>query len=106
MTAQKRYWADHNGYDFIDALAAREPETFIPDSFGGVSGGALWHFRDVFHTDQSIRELKREDYVLAGISFWEDSTDPNAPFVRAHGPRSIYERFLPEVRAWLKERLR
>jgi hypothetical protein len=102
VTAQKRYWADHNGYDFIDALAAREPETFIPDSFAGVSGGALWLFRDVFHTAQSIRELKREDYVLAGIPFWEDATDPNAPFVRAHGPRSIYEKFLPEVRAWLK----
>lgn len=103
VTAQWQYWADHNGYDFVDAIAAREPETFIPDSFGGVSGGALCFFRDVFHTDQSIRELKREDYVLAGIAFWEDSTDPNAPFVRSHGPRSIYERFLPEVRAWLKE---
>jgi hypothetical protein len=102
LTAQERYCPNQNGYDFVDALAAREPETLIPESFGGVSGGALWRFRDLFHTDQLISELQPEDYVLAGIPFWQDYTDPNAPFVRAHGPRSLHERFLPEVRAWLK----
>ena len=50
-----------------------------------------------------MRELKAGDYVLAGIVFWEDQQDPNAPFVRSHGPRSIYEKFLREVRLWLKE---
>jgi hypothetical protein len=102
MTAQERYHADQNGYDFLDAIASREPGTFIPNSFGGVSGGALWRFRDVFHTNRLGPQLDREDYVLAGIAFWQGRIDSSAPFVRCHGPRSIYEKFLPEVRDWLK----
>jgi hypothetical protein len=103
VTAQERYWPDMTGFDFIDALAAREPGASVPNSFKGVSAGALWRFRDPFRFDRPISELKAEDWVLAGIAFWEDHTDPNAPFVRGHGPRSLYEKFLPEVRAWLKE---
>jgi hypothetical protein len=50
-----------------------------------------------------MRELTAEDYVLAGIVFWEDQQDANAPFVRSHGPRSVYEKFLSEVRTWLRD---
>jgi hypothetical protein len=47
-----------SGYDFIDAIAAREPGAFVPECFGGVSGGAIWRFRDPFHADPPKRELK------------------------------------------------
>ena len=102
MTAQEQYHPDQNGYDFVDAVASREPGTFIPNSFGGVSGGALWRFRDVFHTNLFGTQLNRDEYVLAGIAFWQHRIDSKISFVRCHGPRSIYERFLPEVRDWLK----
>jgi hypothetical protein len=103
LTAQEKYWPDQNGYDFIDALAERTPDTPIPQSFKGISGGALWRLRDPFHADPPMPELTAGDYVLAGIVFWEDQQNANAPFMRSHGPRSVYEKFLPEVRAWLKE---
>jgi hypothetical protein len=104
-TAQERYWVDeHNGYDFIDALVEPGPGTVIPESFRGVSGGPLWRFRDPFQVNQSFDELKHGDYVLAGVVFWEDYDPQHGVFVRAHGPRSIYEKFLPEVRDWLRRR--
>jgi hypothetical protein len=104
VSAQEQSWTGQNGYDFVDLLAAREPGTVIPNSFQGVSGGALWRFRDFFHMSEPPQELKRDDYVLAGIVFWEDQTNPDAPFIRAHGPLSIYENFLPKVREWLRTR--
>lgn len=102
LTAQERYQPPKNGYDFIDALLEAGPGTSIPGSFGGVSGGALWRFRDPFHTDQPMPELKPEDYVLAGIAFWEQLRG-RKPFVRSHGPRSLYETFLPLLRDWLRK---
>jgi hypothetical protein len=103
VTAQEEYWLREDGYDFVDAIACREPGAFVPERFGGVSGGALWRLRDPFHADPPMLELRAEDYVLARVVFWGDPRDPE-PFFRAHGPRSLYEMFLPEVRAWLKER--
>ena len=104
VTAQGEYSTRPNGYDYIDAKAAREPGLFIPESFQGVSGGALWLFRDFFHMSEPPQVLARDDYVLAGIAFWENQEDRNAPFIRSHGPRSIYENFLPRVREWLRTR--
>jgi hypothetical protein len=104
VTAQERSSTQPNGYDYVDAIAAREPGAFIPESFRGVSGGALWRFRDFFHVSEPPQALSRDDYVLAGIVFWENQVDRNAPFIRAHGPLSIYEKFLPKVREWLRTR--
>ena len=106
VSAQGEYHRAENGFDYIDIIATREPGTVIPNSFRGVSGGALWRFRDVFHVSEPMTELRREDYVFSGIVFWEDLTDPDHLFIRSHGPRSIYERFLPEVREWLRTRTR
>ena len=105
VTAQEEYVVAENGYDFVDAIASREPGALVPERFGGVSGGALWRLRDPFHADPPMLELKSEDYVLAGVIFWGDHRDPK-PFFRAHGPRSLYKKFLPEVRAWPKLRTR
>lgn len=102
LTAQEQYQPAKNGYDFIDALIGAGPGTLIPGSFGGVSGGALWRFRDPFHTVQPMRELQSGDYVLAGIAFWEH-LGKRKPFIRSHGPRSLYEKFLPELRDWLRK---
>ena len=102
LTAQERYRPPKNGYDFIDALIEAGPGTLIPGNFGGVSGGALWRFRDPFHTDQPMRELQSGDYVLAGIAFWQHLRKCK-PFIRSHGPRSLYEKFLPELRDWLQK---
>lgn len=43
-----------------------------------------------------MHELQSGDYVLAGIAFWEQ-LGKRKPFIRSHGPRSLYETFLPEL---------
>jgi hypothetical protein len=101
LTAQERYHPPKNGYDFIDAFIGAGPGTSIPRSFGGVSGGALWRFRDPFHRDQPMPELRASDYVLAGIAFWEQLGQRKS-FVRSLGPRSLYDMFLPSLRDWLR----
>jgi hypothetical protein len=106
LEREKNGWMHRLLTESGDAIAAREPGLFIPESFNGVSGGDLWLFRDFFQMSEPPQELTRNDYVLAGIAFWQDQLDANTPFVRCHGPRSIYENFLPKVREWLRTRNR
>jgi hypothetical protein len=75
----------------------------IPKFFNGVSGGAIWRLVNLFEQDPSIRELKSSDYVLAGITFYQGFENFRVNFVRGHGPRSLYEKFLPELIKWLKQ---
>ena len=47
-------------------------------------------------------EIKPYDFQLAGVAFYQlADTDDGVATVRFHGPRSIYERLLPQVRNWL-----
>jgi hypothetical protein len=75
----------------------------VPHFFYGVSGGAIWRLVNLFEQDPSMHELKSTDYVLAGIAFYQGPGSPLPKFIRGHGPRSLYEKFLPELRDWLKQ---
>lgn len=100
ITLRERYVRYKDGDDFIDALIDSNPAAVLPESFGGVSGGALWRVRDPFRVDPPMTSLLPEDYVLAGVVFWQEMrTDPR--FLRAHGPISLYTTFLPKLRNWL-----
>jgi len=102
LAAGYDYQVKENGYDYFDVPVDRESGLLLPKSFGGLSGGAVWRFRNLFGQNQSVHELQPDDYVLAGIAFWQDPENPEPQFIRAHGPRSLYEKFLPKLRAWLK----
>jgi hypothetical protein len=98
-----KYELKENGHDFLTTIGNREQGSLLPPNFKGVSGGAVWKFWPRLG-DAKLGERKYEidQYVLAGIAFWADCSDANAPWIRAHGPRSIYGGFLNEVRAWLQ----
>jgi hypothetical protein len=97
------YRLAENGHDFFTIPVENGgPELQIRESFAGVSGGAVWRLVNLFKQDPSVRELGASDYVLAGIAFWQDPQDFPPKFIRGHGPRSLYEKFLPELRAWLR----
>jgi len=71
-------------------------------TFGGVSGGAVW--RAVPH--RRDKDPPGAEYIgaltLAGVAFYEvDDTSKPRFYVRAHGPRSIYENVIRIVRAAL-----
>jgi hypothetical protein len=96
------YQIREDGYDFFDVPVDRELGVRVPNFFNGVSGGAVWRLVNLFEQDPPMRELKSTDYVLAGIAFWQDPKNLRPKFIRAHGPRSLYEKFLPDLRNWLK----
>jgi hypothetical protein len=74
-----------------------QPET--PKSFGGVSGSGLWRFSLAKSSESEIKPL---DFQFAGVAFYQlPDTDDGIATVRFHGPRSVYERLLPQVRGWL-----
>jgi hypothetical protein len=98
-----KYRKRKNGYDYFDVPVDRE--LGVGSQFlNGVSGGAVWRLANLFEQDPTIIDLKSSDYVLAGIAFYQGFENFRVKFIRGHGPRSLYEKFLPELRAWLSPR--
>lgn len=87
-------------YDYFDVPVDFESGVKLPKSFVGVSGGAVWRLTNP--QNPNMLEFKSRDYVLAGIAFYQDLENPE-PFIRGHGPRSLYEKFLPGLRDWLQK---
>lgn len=98
-----KYQIREDGYDFFDVPVDRELGVRVPNFFYGVSGGAVWRLVNLFEQDPPMHELKATDYVLAGIAFWQGFENFRPKFIRGHGPRSLYEKFLPALRKWLKQ---
>ncbi|HET9373890.1 MAG TPA: hypothetical protein VFO40_02895 [Chthoniobacterales bacterium] len=98
-----KYQTKEDGYDFFDVPVDRELGVRIPHFFNGVSGGVVWRLVNLFEQGPTMRELKSSDYVLAGIAFWQGFENFRPKFIRGHGPRSLYEKFLPDLRKWLKQ---
>jgi len=97
------YQRKEDGHDFFDVPVDRELGVRVPNFFNGVSGGAIWRLVNLFEQDPPMQELKSSDYVLAGIAFWQGFENFQVRSIRGHGPRSLYEKFLPELRKWLKQ---
>jgi hypothetical protein len=90
---------ERDGYDYVDLRSSRSLEPKTPNSFGGVSGSGLWGFTIAKYPGSRFELL---DFQLAGVAFYQmPETEAGIVAVRYHRPRSIYERFLPEVRNWL-----
>jgi hypothetical protein len=86
-------------YDYVDVPVDYESGVKLPKSFVGVSGGAVWCL--INPQSLGMREFKSTDYALVGIAFYQDLENPE-PFIRGHGPRSLYTKFLPRLRDWLQ----
>jgi hypothetical protein len=90
---------EREGYDYLDVRSRRSLEPKTPNSFGGTSGSGLWRF-SIAKLSES--EIEPYDFHLAGVAFYQlGDTSDGVATVRFHGPRSIYEQFLPKVRNWL-----
>jgi hypothetical protein len=102
LVRQFDYHSSDNGHDYFTIpFDAEGPEVRIRQSFGGVSGGAVWRLVNLFEQGSMSSELRSSDYVLAGIAFWQDPYHTPPEFIRTHGPRSLYQQFLPKLRDWL-----
>jgi hypothetical protein len=90
---------ERDGYDYVDLCSRRSLQPETPKSFGGVTGSGLWRFSLAKSSESEIKPL---DFQFAGVAFYQlPDTDDGIATVRFHGPRSVYERLLPQVRGWL-----
>lgn len=102
MTGPDKY-EERNAWDYYELGIARAETAEFGDSFGGVSGGGLW--RIPVHRRKGEPEGTEffDGMTFAGVAFYEENHLPNGRFfVRAHGPKSVYECFLPKLREQLR----
>lgn len=94
----EEYNRDDFDYLVFEALYNELYES--PNSYGGYSGGALWHFLVKPDGDK----LQVADRLLSGVAFYqsEKKTDGSGHVTReitCHGRRSVYQALIDKVRA-------
>lgn len=94
--------ASVQGYDLYGVACQRSTPGSIPRSFDCVSGGGLWSFGLTRKKDDPVGKENLKTLTLSGLAYYQLKPDSEKPIIRCHGPRSIYELALPEIRAWLK----
>lgn len=94
---------EDEGHDYYDLGVTKEEIAGFLTTFGGVSGGGLWKFPIFRKAGASPGSEYVNEIVLSGVAFYEEEHADGMYFVRAHGPKSIYEAFLPMVREKLRE---
>jgi hypothetical protein len=90
------------GYDLGDVVCERSTSPSLPRSFDCVSGGGLWTFGLTRKKDDPPGKEDLRELTLSGLAYYQHRPSSSRPVIRCHGPRSIYEHALAEIRAWLK----
>ena len=80
-------------FDYLEFTADYGGSSQSPHSFGGFSGGGLWHLFYERTSDQIIVN----DFILSGVAFWQSDLRDSKRVVRSHGRRSIYQNLIDEV---------
>jgi len=83
----------HGGFDIH---CGPDPLSEIPDEFSGVSGGGLWFIK--VEKDAVPPAVPEHDFWLVGVAFLQVEKPGEATMVRGHGPLSLYEKFISELR--------
>jgi hypothetical protein len=82
------------GYD--RRLMSPEGRFSYPPSYAGMSGGGVW----TVAFGQQDGQYNVQDRRLTGVAYYQcDSGSTGARQLIGHGPKSIYEKLLPEIRA-------
>lgn len=101
MTGPQKY-EERGKWDYYELGVRREEMGDFGTSFGGVSGGGVWRVPVYLKKGDTIGAEYFERMTFSGVAFYEENHLPNGRFfVRTHGPRSIYQSFLPAIREQL-----
>jgi hypothetical protein len=101
ITGPDKY-EERNGWDYYELGVLREELSDFGDTFGGVSGGGIWRIPVYRKAGQPKGSEYFDRMTFAGVAFYEENHLPDGRFfVRAHGPKAVYERFLPLIREQL-----
>ena len=79
-------YRSRGAHDFYDFPIRPGPMNEAPKSFGGCSGGGLWHL-PLFEKDG---ELNAGQPLFQGLLFYQDVVHNGPSALRCHGPQSIY----------------
>lgn len=84
-----------NGYDFLEFKAKYNESYKGPKSYGGYSGGGLWHLLIAKHED---RGLEVADRILSGVAFYQSPIEGQIRTIKCHGRQSIYRNAIDSIR--------
>lgn len=83
-------------YDYYEVEVVYEGDSDIPRTFGGMSGGGLWHV-PLLKTSEGT--IKPKDYIFAGVVFFETGLKNQRRRIRCHGWHSIYDSAYSAIQA-------
>ena len=91
--AEVKQERDENGFDLLDLEMTAYSDFTLPDSFRGMSGGALWRIYFV-EKDNSASIVERG---LIGVPFYESTEKDSPNIITCHGPKGIYRSLIDEI---------
>lgn len=74
-------------YDYYSFPLVYGQNTFIPDDFGGTSGGGLWYVPMIQNDNGDFQSQER---LLRGLAFYQQPPTENHSALTCHGTKSIY----------------
>jgi hypothetical protein len=74
-------------HDYFVFPVSHPPNSSVPHNFGGVSGSGLWH---VLLREDKAGVLAVYQYILQGLTYYQDPYVDGKSALRCHGARSIY----------------
>ncbi len=74
-------------HDYFVFPLSNSTDASIPNNFGGVSGSGLWH---VLLRVNKAGDLTAFDYILQGLTYYQEPYVEGRSALRCHGQKSIY----------------
>jgi hypothetical protein len=86
---------DGPDFDYISVQVEYNESYEGPKSFGGCSGGGLWHLLVAEKPDGSLEIFTS---ILAGVAFYQSAKDGLRKTIVCHGRRSIYGKVIKAIK--------
>ncbi|HEY5066152.1 MAG TPA: hypothetical protein VIJ04_15160 [Xanthobacteraceae bacterium] len=80
-------------YDLFYFEPAHDPDFPLPDSFEGMSGGAIWRF----YVEEKEGPTSVVDSRLVGVPFFQIKKDEGRREIVCHGPNGIYGTLIEKI---------
>ena len=86
---------ESNGFDLFDFEVTYGQSSVSPDSFEGMSGGALWR---VYCTKDDNGQTSMAEKKMFGVAFHQSDLSDQKRIITCHGPRSVYGPLIEAIR--------
>jgi hypothetical protein len=98
MLTGPEYYEERDGWDYYEMPVSQQAANEFERTFGGVSGGGVWRANAKRGEDDNPGQEVLHNMTLAGVAFFQvDDLKEKHFAIRAHGPTSLYDRFLEQM---------